>query len=441
VRAVDNEGKIDPTPALAYFVAKNDFYPQITFRSASGTWVDKCGLTHVRTLDGVADTIGIEGTVCWSWNGHDNDPGGSIAGFVWKLGSQSRYQGGTLGDTSACVMFPRTASRRQIIQVRGIDDGGLRSIDDFTQTVVLNFDPITWIVHPVIGEGGGLPERGRFFIDGLNVWPTGTILPDIGNTYSVVVQYTGFDDPRDKQPTCDDAGIQKYQTRVLKRDDSFGSPGGQLFFDLPDSESAAYPIRNSYQYNDLNSGDHFILIRAVDDFGVFDSTPDTVIVRVNYPPYVVQFEARRGNSAESDPWIDLLAVRNSSFANPIEIHLDEGEVLQVRALGRDIHYPDPLGLPVPDPLAAMFDSSLVIGQEIGSLNPLAAYRIFLDTVFEIGYEPLPPGGVDNPLLPYVADMEIEAPGTYRIIADVQDRSNTNEIGRRGRIIRYIRIVR
>lgn len=444
VRAVDNEGKIDPTPALAYFVVINDFYPQVQFTGDRGEWTDKCGNSHVRIFNGVTDTIGIEGTVRWTWTGTDRDPGGSIAGYEWKLGSQTRYQGGTLADTVAQVTFPRNASRRQSIQVRGIDDGGLRSFDDFTQSVVLNFDPITWIVYPIIeddkegGEGGAPPEKGRYFLQGLNVWPSGTILPDVGNNYSVEVQYTGFDDPRDKQPTCDEAGVHKYQTRVLKRDDSFGTPGGTLFYDLPANESRPYPARNSNQYNELNSGDHFILIRAVDDFSVFDSTPDTVIVRVNYPPYMVRFEARPGNSAESDPWIDLLAVRNSSFANPIDIQLDPGEVLQVRALGRDVHYPNPLGLPEPDTLAARYDSSLVVGQEIGSLNPVAAYRIFIESAFEVGYEPLPPGGAASP---YVADLVIETPGTYRIIADVQDRSNTNEIGRRGRIIRYIRITR
>jgi hypothetical protein len=441
VRAIDNEGKFDPTPALAYFVAKNDCYPEVHFNPLGtdfATWVDKCGNEMIDTTLTGADTIGVEGSIRWTWGGSDCDPGGRVVGFEWKMSSQTRYQGGTLADTQAEISFPPNASRRQTLQVRAIDDGGLRSFEDITRTVVLNFDPITWVLHPTDTENDGSPVRGSWFQEGEGgaIWPSGTTLPDDGNVQEAVVFFAGYDDPRDRQVSCDELGVHRYQYRILSRDDSFGTPAGQAYQQIPGA-SLPFPEKNSQQYFGLKSGDHFILVRSVDDYLVADSTPETVLVKINYSPYITELKAWPGRSPDG-PGIDLLAVRNSE-SDPIEIQLAEDESLMVSVKGRDIHYPNrPEDPPVTDPLAAAFDSNEVVGQELGTIEVTAAYRVFFDNVIEPGFEP--PGNFD-PENPYVTLLEVERPGTYRLIADVMDRTNTNTVGRRGRIIRYIKVVR
>lgn len=442
VRAVDNEGKMDPTPALAYFAAKNDYYPEVDFHPGLGRWTDACNGTRTRVLTSGSlstptDTVGVEGTVRWSWGGRDRDPAGSVAGYVYKLGSQLSYRGGAAGDTAFEFTFPRNAARRQIFQVRAIDDGGLRSLDDYLRTVIVNFDPITWVVNPapeVPPPPGGGPVHARVFRQlpsGTQYWPSGTTLPD--GFRSVEVSYTAFDDPRDKKAVCGDPGITRYQARRLFRDDSFGSPGGPAFGDLV--PLAAYPGVNASPFFSLGSGDHFILIRAKDDFLIVDSTPETVLVKVNYPPYFVQCRVRPVSAPESAA-VDLLA---HAFSDVITIRLAEGESLNVTALGRDVHYVNPLLAPVPDTLADVYDSTLVVADEVGSVNPAEAYRAFFDAVFEPGFEPAP--GLD-PARPYSIDLAVPGPGLYTLFVDVKDRTSYNPAtGRRGRVVRHIRIER
>ena len=431
VRAVDNEGKLDPTPALAYFVAKNDCYPQVLFHGGSGAWTDKCDNPLVRLFNGVTDTVGAGTCARWTWGGSDCDAFGFIKGYKWKMSSQTAYRGGTLADTLAEVCFPLNASRRQILQVRAIDDGGLESIDDFTQTVIVNFDPITLIVHPTETTPEGLPKRAAFFRDRVNSidYPSGTTLPD-DDTYQVEVRYTGYDDPRDSQGACNEPGVHRYQTRILFREDSFGTPGGSPFREL--NNNLPYPDVNIAEYNGLGSGDHFILIRAQDDNLVVDSTPETVLVKVNYPPYMIKLEAH----PDGRPAIDLLNIRNTSPSNPIDIQLAENETLLVVAKGRDLHFVNPAN--DPEGLAALYDSSHVVGDETGLLDVFNGYRVFIDSAIVPGYEPIP--GF-NPANDFEAELLFPQPGIYAIVADVKDKTNSNPEGRRGRIVRYIRIVR
>jgi hypothetical protein len=209
VRSVDNEGKFDPTPARAYFQSRNDCYPVVVFRAGNGSWVDKCGIVRERVLNSSddnapTDTVGTGATICWSWGGSDCDPQGFITGYEYKLGSQPRYQGGTLADTSFCISLSPSASRVQLLQVRAIDDGGLRSELDFTQSVVVNFDPVTLIVQPPLDSSMVEPVPAAVFQYEALTYPSGTTLPD--RSSFVTVYFTGLDDPRDGQPSCQSNG-------------------------------------------------------------------------------------------------------------------------------------------------------------------------------------------------------------------------------------------
>jgi hypothetical protein len=298
----------------------------------------------------------------------------------------------------------------------------LRSRTDFTQSVILNFDPITIAVDPTIDDAQGHPLKTRVFVWQSATYPSGTTLPDV--TPNVTVTYTGLDDPRDLQPSCESNGLSRFQTRVGFRDRSEQAPVSRDWLDLQSNEP--YPTRNQQSYNGLISGDHFIMIRAVDVAQISDSTPETVLVKVNYPPYVTQFEARP-SSAGDDAYVNLL---DAVSGPPLTIHIPSGDsLLHVRALGSDVH----LVPPNTDP----HDSSTVLAPESGSLAG-NGYRIFLKTTpFEPSFDMTPPGGA-----PYEADVEVPiATGSaeFQLVVDVLDLTFTNPNG--GRITRVIRRIR
>jgi hypothetical protein len=425
VRAVDNEGKVDPTPARAYFESRNDFYPEVVFNPGSGNWIDKCGLQRTRVVmsterSAPTDTVGAGATMHWSWGGRDGDPEGSISGYEYKLGTQPLYQRGGPADTTLDVTFPLNSSRVQILQVRAIDDGGLRSSDDYIQSVVVNFDPITRIVDPVENDGQGNPVSRNVFTWGTLVLPSGTTLPD--NRQDVTVTYTGLDDPRDFGTSCASPNLSRYQSRVPFRDDSEGNFTTPNWTNL--SSNDPFPVRNSAQVFGMISGDHLILIRAIDVQQIVDSTPETVLVKVNYRPYLTEWTVRATSAPEAEA-IDLLA---APPGQRIDILVPEGDSLFVTMVGSDLHLLPPNQHPL--------DPNTVIAPETGALAG-NGYRVFYDSsVFEPSFEPTPPDGV-----PFTYVLPVPDAAVDDLIADLRDRTFTNPNGRLGRTIRSIRIVR
>ncbi len=428
VRAFDNEGKFDPTPARAYFRSRNDCYPEVVFHTGQATWIDKCGVLRERALTSAnrlapTDTVGVGANICWSWHGTDCDPEGYITGYEYKLGSQPRYQGGTIADTSYCIKLSPSASRVQLLQVRAIDDGGLRTPDDSTQSVVVNFDPLTTVVDPPVEGSTSNPTRHRVFqFNGLT-YPSGTTLPD--RQSSVIVYFTGQDDPRDLQASCMSTGLSRFQSRSSFRDNSKDN------FPLPPWEDISprdgYPIRNQQQYNGLGSGDYLFQLRAIDVSQIVDSTPESVLVKLNYPPYLTQLTAR-GSSSPVEEAVNILTF-NSMETIVISIPADDS-TLVITALGSDIHIPSPNT----DPL----DPSLVVGEETGRLAG-NGYRVFFKSdVFEPSFDMTPPGNV-----PFVKRLVVtESASLYTLAVDLLDQTFTNQnTGRLSRILRQIRIVR
>ncbi|TPW07567.1 MAG: hypothetical protein FD129_2545, partial [bacterium] len=352
------------------------------------------------------DTVGAGATVCWSWDGADCDPDGFVTGYEYKLGSQPRYQGGTLADTSYCITLSLAASRVQLLQVRAIDDGGLRSAIDYNQSVVVNFDPITTVVDPPVEGDTSDPQRHLVFqFNGLT-YPSGTILPD--RQSAVVVYFTGLDDPRDLQPSCLSTGLSRFQTRRGVRDNSVGNYSTPAWEDMEPRDG--FPIRNQQQYTGLVSGDHLIQIRAIDVSQIVDSKPESILVRVNYPPYLLQLTARASSTPE-DGAVNLLPFDPDE---PVVINVPAGDtILVVTALGSDIHMPPPNTSP--------FDPSTVIGEETGSLAP-NGYRVFFQfSLFEPSYEMTPADGA-----PFVERLTLtESTNSYPLIVDLLDRTFFN----------------
>lgn len=439
VRAVDNEGKFDPTPAVAYFVARNDNYPTVTFRPwGAATWKDRFGATRTRLLgstdpDSPTDTIGVEGCIAQSWTGFDADPGGFVTGFEYKLSSQLNYGGGTLADTFAAYCFPPLANRKQVLQVRAVDDGGLRSPFDFNRSVVVNFDPNTLIVHPSDRNPDGTPVRGRFFRikDQTPIWRSGTTLADFTRD-GVEYFFTAFDDERELQPTWDeDKGISQYEERALYRVDGDEGFGGAVYEQLvfQAGAPAVYPLKNSVTHNSLGSGDNLFLIRARDKQNVPDSTPDSMLISINYRPYIVQFTAR----PESEPAAADVDLLNMAAGETAVFRLSPGEKLLVTLRGSDVHRITPAVGSEP----YLYDHNTVVENEDGIIEPIAGgYRVYLSNA-------VTPPGFDNSTTPpnFTAALDVEHFGQFLLIAETRDKTNTNarSVGRKGSVARPVRL--
>lgn len=400
--------------------------PCTVFHFAGGTarWTDACGTDHVVTLSGGADTVGAASTVRFTWSGCTCSSG-DVAEGEWSVSSGSEWTGGTLADSAFEFTFPPQAARTHVLDVT------TNCGEAFSQTLIVNFSPLTMIVDP--RGSSATPTPGLYFSTGDQVWPSGTTLPD--GSYDVIVHLTGRDDSRDVQTSCGDPGVRRFQYRELFRLDSYGPYAGLPYANV--SDPRVYPEATIASLFDLGSGDHLLQFRAIDDALIVDATPETVWVGINYPPYLTQLTIRGSQQTESEPY-DLLAARNTSPSTPADVYLLQGENLEVTLLGRDVHIPNPLNpLPPlePDPLAAAFDSTAVVGTEFGSLDPVGAYRVFFDSPLEPGYDS-PAGGVEAP---FVRQLAPPGEGIYVLIADVRDNPADAFEGRRGRIVRHLNI--
>ncbi len=190
VYAVDNEGKVDPTPALVHFVARDRNLPGLNFTEsrAEGIHYEVAaggGLVAVpfrRDLtDGAdpltatqteRDTIPAGSAVFFGWQGFDTDWGGLVSGYGYKLiepdfvrvdSSFKRIEYAT-GVGSATIPLPIGQS---VFRVRSIDEAGGTTLGDSIRRFVVNFDPDTWwagpdTTDPVIQAALLSDDRGRY---------------------------------------------------------------------------------------------------------------------------------------------------------------------------------------------------------------------------------------------------------------------------------------
>jgi hypothetical protein len=376
VRAVDNEGKVDPTPAWTYFVAQDFNFPDVVFHTQTGTWTDKFGTDHTIIVDSngqfnPSDTIGVGGCVEFSWSGFDRDVGGSVVGYESRILGDAVFSGGTLADTTFSKCFPLGFSGREVLTVHAIDDAGASTFPDSIRSVVVNFNPICWIVDPLITDH---PVRARVFQDAEGtVFPSGTILAD--GFRNIRFAYTGFDDARDYREDPENPGVQGFSFRRLV------GGGGPAFREVAGGWEP-FPAINTFSQSEtqgLTSGDYLFIIRSLDDLNRW-GTPDSVLVGVNYPPYFREVVYYDTGGVPRQLW-------NQAGGDTLAITLDSGggspPPLRVGILAVDEHSAD-----APDPL----DISNVVEDEVGQVTE---YRVRINGSTD-GYQPAPAeGGLDR----------------------------------------------
>jgi hypothetical protein len=199
IRAVDNEGKEDPTPDTLRFESNTTHRPIVQFV------LDKFEVNGVPTTlkgginpdtKGPRDTVVAFSTVKYVWTGSDQD--GEILGWESKYDRETEWTPHERDDTTRTVTEMQPGTR--VMQVRGIDDAGAKSEELGKINIQSNFDPKTiidrnsikaWLPRPWLGPDstlevtyydslGGvhdtLPSRGMFTFCWDSSDPDGTVI-------------------------------------------------------------------------------------------------------------------------------------------------------------------------------------------------------------------------------------------------------------------------
>jgi len=166
IYAVDNLGKVDPTPARFIFSAQDKYKPIPIFLVSKGVgtiWERDAngGLIPVQREYPITDpqvrgsfprdTVPANATLIFAWTSQNSAAGTSVTGYKYKLDeptfidaapgqNEVRYHTGVGADTTA------VASGTKIFTLRVLDQAG--GSNDSTRRFVANFSPDTWWSGP-----------------------------------------------------------------------------------------------------------------------------------------------------------------------------------------------------------------------------------------------------------------------------------------------------
>jgi len=268
VKAVDERGLEDPTPAFLFFYARDFNLPKITYTESyavtlEGERIPLTAATFAQLKDATpGDTVPTHSVAHFSWRGWDSDPGGYVTGYLYKTSDAGEYRGGTLADTSATIELTRSSQLN--FEVVATDDAGAMSRRDSLRYFVVNFDPDTWILPPCPGccadkQGKGFTEDGSIpRCEG----DTLRLIENVGVSFS----WWGWDK---------DGWLKTWSYRLL-----IGG-GGKFYQSPPPSDS----LVNTYDVSLSESNEFKFLVRARDNEGRDDGTPASVRFYTNCAPF------------------------------------------------------------------------------------------------------------------------------------------------------------
>ncbi len=196
VYAVDNQGRVDPTPSVVHFVARDPNLPTVLFSLAqsSGQIFESDGAGGVRPIEfsraltdtfeiplhALVDTIPSGGAVRFAWRGFDKDFASSISGYQYKLteieyvrvdSTVTSVEYGTgFGPNPGVIPIGRN-----VFRIRAIDEAGGTTQPDALRQFFVNFSPDTWFAGPdpdALAENLQSDSLGQYFpINPTTNWP------------------------------------------------------------------------------------------------------------------------------------------------------------------------------------------------------------------------------------------------------------------------------
>jgi len=282
VWAVDNEGRMDPTPAWVFFDAWDRYFPEPIFLESQAVEYRKDGTTRVypitdtETEDGIRDTVPIfypdemdSVVVRFRWTGRDKDRYGFVTGFRYRMTGDAGYTE-VLGVDTLGVAYRSLPSGVQTFKLAALDDGGAMTDPDSVRVFVNNFDPETSFdpefveFRPVGGE-------------------TLEIVHHEGDTVAVgsLVQFcvNGHD------PDGDD-GLLQYSHVILTTKACGGGDAPPFSFFDTENTGPRYCYTVQMTRNPKQSGMHRAWARAKDEHGRVERRFPEFIFYSNLPPSI-----------------------------------------------------------------------------------------------------------------------------------------------------------
>jgi hypothetical protein len=283
VRAIDNEGKVDPTPAFTFFAVRNNCAPVAWF-TRSQMVSSEGDIRPITSTDlrAPTDTVPAGWSVEFAWTGSDCDKEitpegdttqvGQVVSYTYHLTPfELSYVGGEASDTMAAYAADRLTNSTYVMYVRARDDAGLSGLDPVLRTFVWNKDPVTYFYNPDAAPGS--PDTsGVIFIsttgqDGeYSPHAAGDTLPLTIGGVTVRAYVRAYDPDPPFQ-------IVAYNARLVRDSGFWIDITERRLYDWSND-----PLRPHY------TGNYYMMARAQDKWGRWDGTPDTLTFYVNFGP-------------------------------------------------------------------------------------------------------------------------------------------------------------
>ena len=282
VAAIDNEGKVDPMPAATNFLAIDYGIPDIEACITTNLNPDTCRVPSVK-----GDTLpaynllnpGEPVLVRLNWEGTDSD--GLIREWRYKLDSSTDTTVGPEVLFKEYTYDPDDPGASDMgigfheFRLVAVDDAGAKSNENITRFII-NYDPDThidsiWTFRPVVGFGLPVPEKLIYPSDSIRV------VYHFGRM-RLKFHGTDLDGPPPEFFRWNIRGTLIQSVDPLDPKSPWVSNACQDTFYCDEFPSNAPTL-------DTDSPLTFF-IRARDNLGKVDGSPDTIVFEVNYSPRI-----------------------------------------------------------------------------------------------------------------------------------------------------------
>lgn len=288
VRSIDNEGKVDPTPAWAFFGSRDNVPPYVLFKEAIAYEPISGATIALTSEDPVTptDTIPTGWGVRFAWTGGDEDVALSPDGTVVQVGRVDRFfhrltptesgylpPNGSIADTAgqyAPDFFLRNpGGSAYAMQVRAVDDGGLSGSGTVTRSFVWNRDPISKFQRCI--PPGKEDSIACFESDGVAHFSRDTLA--LGSLIDPLPGVRVFASAYDPDPIDGNHSVRTMEWR-------YGS--GAVY-----TSWATLAAGDPIELEGMSTGDYALMVRSEDRLLRLEGTPDSLRFSVNLKPRFV----------------------------------------------------------------------------------------------------------------------------------------------------------
>ncbi len=339
IRAIDDEGAVDPVPAWRFFGAIDLNPPKPEFTLAEA--FDPNDPAHRMSLTSThptvpTDTVPAGWNVRFRWRGTDADRMIDENGDTVTVGAIKQYEYwlsphevspriGGIGDTA--ISYSGLTSYAYRFSLRGIDDAGFRGLDAEERTFVWNRDPETYFIACDPVEPGG--DSVLCFTATSTAW-AGERRFSVGDTIPLIRGATGRVQAvnisvaawgRDPDDILD-RGVSRFQRSL----------GGERWIDLTlDPVDSVWTVVLSNKKT--LSAD--LLVRCADGYGRPDFTPAKMPLYVNRSPVLLrQFDNGAGQIIPQYPQpyaqVDVDVIRGAGLRLPVTVRAQDPDSTTAR---------------------------------------------------------------------------------------------------------------